>query len=225
MRSIDLSLPRILFHGHLFPGKEGGCCDARACVIHRDVLRFYWQPTSVCLKNIYKYRVLGEGGGAEEWCFYYNAWNDDNTIVERGNSNIVIRGMVKGSKQNTKSRLNSEKTLSLPLFFLHVHSPFVLSSLSLFLFLHLLFLLAHFLQQRCATFRFRKRSQISCRFLFAGISNFPSPPRCLIWKLNPPDGDLFWRNLYRLRSSGNATLRAQLLPRLLRGNFIMRFRE
>lgn len=115
--------------------------------------------------------------------------------------------------------------LFLSLFFSCMYILLLFSLLSLSLFLHLLFLLAHFLQQRCATLRFRKRSQISCRFLFAGISNFPSPPRCLIWKLNPPDGDLFWRNLYRLRSGGNATLRAQLLPRLLRGNFIMRFRE
>lgn len=224
MRSIDLSLPRILFHGHLFPGKEGGCCDARACVIHRDVLRFYWQPTSVCLKNIYKYRVLGEGGGAEEWCFYYNAWNDDNTIVERGNSNIVIRGMVKGSKQNTKSRLNSGKTLSLPLFFLHVHSPFVLSSLSLSFFAFIVFTRT-FSATTLRNIAFSQTQSDFVPFSFRGNIEFPLPSALSHLEIESPDGDLFWRNLYRLRSSGNATLRAQLLPRLLRGNFIMRFRE
>lgn len=177
------------------------------------------------MKNIYKYRVLGEGGGAEEWCFYYNAWNDDNTIVvERGNSNIVIRGMVKGSKQNTKSRLNSGKTLSLPLFFLHVHSPFVLSSLSLSFFAFIVFTRT-FSATTLRNIAFSQTQSDFVPFSFRGNIEFPFPPRCLIWKLNPPDGDLFWRNLYRLRSSGNATLRAQLLPRLLRGNFIMRFRE
>lgn len=76
--------------------------------------------------------------------------------------------------------------LFLSLFFSCMYILLLFSLLSLSLFLHLLFLLAHFLQQRCATLRFRKRSQISCRFLFAGISNFPPSPRCLIWKLNPP---------------------------------------
>ena len=146
--------------------------------------------------------------------------------MERGNSNIVIRGMVKGSKQNTKSRLNSGKTLSLPLFFLHVHSPFVLSSLSLSLFFCVYCFYSHIfcnnVAQHCV---FANAVRFRAVFFSREYRISPPLPHCLIWKLNPPDGDLFWRNLYRLRSSGNATLRAQLLPRLLRGNFIMRFRE
>lgn len=62
-------------------------------------------------------------------------------------------------------------------------------------------------------------------FSFRGNIEFPLPSALSHLEIESPDGDLFWRNLYRLRSSGNATLRAQLLPRLLRGNFIMRFRE
>ena len=126
--------------------------------------------------------------------------------------------MVKGSKQNTKSRLNSGKTLSLPLFSLHVHFPSFVPSLSLSLSLCIYCFYSHIVpRQRCATtLRFRKRSQISCRFLFAGISNFP-PLRVVSsgnWIPSPlsPDGDLFWRNLYRLRSSGNATLRGTAPP-------------
>lgn len=74
----------------------------------------------------------------------------------------------KGSKQNTKSRLNSGKTLSLPLFscvyvFLLLFS---LLSLSLPLFLHLLFLHRSNVVQRL-------RFQISFR---GNIEFPPSPP-------------------------------------------------
>lgn len=139
----------------------------------------------VCLLEKYIYIYINIESLLGGWYFHYNAWND-NTIVERGNSNIVIRGMVKGSKQNTKSRLNSGKTLSLPLFSLHVHFPSFVPSLSLSLSLHLLFLLAH---RSATTLRnnvaFSQTQSDFVSFSFRRNIEFPSSPRCLIWKLNP----------------------------------------
>ena len=171
----------------------------------------------VCLLEKYIYIYINIESLLGGWYFHYNAWND-NTIVERGNSNIVIRGMVKGSKQNTKSRLNSGKTLSLPLFSLHVHFPsFVPSfSLSLSLFAFIVFTRTSFrdnvAQQRCVfanavRFRVVFFSQEYRISLLSALSHLEIESSPL-----SPDGDLFWRNLYRLRSSGNATLRGTAPP-------------
>ena len=98
--------------------------------------------------------------------------------MERGNSNIVIRGMVKGSKQNTKSRLNSGKTLSLPLFFLHVHSPFVLSSLSLSLsFFAFIVFTRTFSATTLRNIAFSQTQSDFVPFSFRGNIEFPLPSR------------------------------------------------
>lgn len=110
-------------------------------------------------------------------------------------------------------------------FFLHVHSPFVLSSLSLSLFFAFIVFTRTFSATTLRNIAFSQTQSDFVPFSFRGNIEFPLPSALSHLEIESPDGDLFWRNLYRLRSSGNATLRAQLLPRLLRGNFIMRFRE
>lgn len=121
-------------------------------------------------------------------------------------------------RNKTQSPDSTVEKLFLSLFFPCMYIFLLLFPLSLSLSLCIYCFYSHIVpRQRCATtLRFRKRSQISCRFLFAGISNFP-PLRVVSsgnWIPSPlsPDGDLFWRNLYRLRSSGNATLRGTAPP-------------